>query len=279
MPGGKQHALLWNGTAASAVDLHPSSGSGYFSTSILGMSETLQVGTGSITGNLSHALKWTGTASSMVDLNPTGYEVSQATAVSGNSVVGWARVSAATQSNHAMLWLGAAANNVDLNPTGYTFSQAEGVSSAGQVGYGKGSATGNNEHALLWDGTASSVIDLHSYLSGLGPTFIQSQARAIADNGSIVGYATVTGSDFYAVLWTPAPASGDFNNDHSVDAADYVTWRKMGADTGYNLVRQHFGESLPLSGTTLEAFVPEASSFFLLGISAISLLGYRKRTV
>ncbi|MEX2309288.1 MAG: PEP-CTERM sorting domain-containing protein [Pirellulales bacterium] len=100
----------------------------------------------------------------------------------------------------------------------------------------------------------------------------------------------------------PALARGDYNDDGTVDAADYVTWRKnIGApslpnrdptNTGpigepdYNTWRAHFGQSFTGSGSTsssplptphspLASAVPEPSTFPLLitagcGTSAFS---------
>jgi hypothetical protein len=64
------HALLWSGTADSAVDLNPTNLT-YITDSIaLGTSGTQQVGwgEGSGTGGNSHALLWSDTAASAVDL-------------------------------------------------------------------------------------------------------------------------------------------------------------------------------------------------------------------
>jgi hypothetical protein len=59
---------------------------------------------------------------------------------------------------------------------------------------------------------------------------------------------------------------GDHNGDGTVDAADYVTWRKNpsafgGEPEGYDLWRQHFGESTGGGGS---GAVPEPASAMLL---------------
>jgi len=57
---------------------------------------------------------------------------------------------------------------------------------------------------------------------------------------------------------------GDFNVDGTVDAADYVMWRKTGMPAnGYNLWRTHFGRTAAGGGGTANAGVPEASSCIL----------------
>src|SRR3954462_1775168 len=72
------HAILWTGTAASAVDLNPSP-SGATMSQAYGVADGQQVGFsgGTATGN-PHAILWTGTAASAVDLNPSGFTNSDA---------------------------------------------------------------------------------------------------------------------------------------------------------------------------------------------------------
>ena len=74
------------------------------------------------------------------------------------------------------------------------------------------------------------------------------------------------------------PLPGDYNNDGIVDTADYVVWRQSnGTAANYDLWRTHYGQSISGSGSSIEsASVPEPSTLLLLGIGAISLLGYRK---
>lgn len=66
------HALLWSGSAASAVDLNPA---GFTQSFAYGVSGGQQIGWGSgaATGDVAHALLWSGTAASAVDLNPSGF--------------------------------------------------------------------------------------------------------------------------------------------------------------------------------------------------------------
>lgn len=66
-------------------------------------------------------------------------------------------------------------------------------------------------------------------------------------------------------------ASADYNQNNSVDAADYILWRKTnGVPAGYDLWRGHFGESFG-SGTS-SAPVPEPSTAFLLAMAAFLTL-------
>jgi hypothetical protein len=71
---------------------------------------------------------------------------------------------------------------------------------------------------------------------------------------------------------------GDYNRDGSVDAADYVVWRKTdGSQDGFNIWRANFGQTaggsaaLP-SAATLPAAVPESATFRLGSIALVSWL-------
>ncbi len=73
------------------------------------------------------------------------------------------------------------------------------------------------------------------------------------------------------------PQPGDFNGDHTVDAADYIVWRKnAGGPAEYDLWRAHFGQSLAGSGAALpeNASVPEPATLLLAG----TLLLFVRRT-
>ena len=121
------HALLWNGTANSAVDLDPINLHSFGQDSYaLATSANQQVGYYGVDGGggAYHAILWKGTGDSAVDLNPT-----------------------------------------NLGNVYDSFAQA--TNGIRQVGYGSGDATGGfgNNHAFVWNGTADSAIDLHQFLS------------------------------------------------------------------------------------------------------------------
>jgi hypothetical protein len=189
-----EHALLWSGSAASAVDLNPA---GFTDSYALGVSGDSQVGFGfgPATGNNTHALLWSGSAASAIDLNPAGITSSGASGVSGNSQVGDG-FSVTGNFEHAFLWSGSAASAVDLNPAGFTDSRALGVSGNSQVGHG---TTRGRDHALLWTGTASSAVDLNP------AGFTTSEATGVSGN-SQVGDGTTLGRD-HALLWTGTASS------------------------------------------------------------------------
>jgi hypothetical protein len=80
----------------------------------------------------------------------------------------------------------------------------------------------------------------------------------------------------YALAWWAGAdnraAPGDFNGDGSVNAADYVVWRKNdGSQAGYDEWRANFGST---SGSGNLGSVPEPSSFMLLAVGVV--LGLRR---
>ena len=55
----------------------------------------------------------------------------------------------------------------------------------------------------------------------------------------------------WSILVPEISLQGDYNGDGSVDAADYVVWRKTdGGSAGYNLWRTNFGEPAGAAGTS-----------------------------
>jgi hypothetical protein len=75
-------------------------------------------------------------------------------------------------------------------------------------------------------------------------------------------------------LWkSTLDSPADFNDDHTVDAADYAGWRKIGgAQTGQGASwRTHFGEWLAAGSAieTRDSAVPEPSALALLILALI----------
>ena len=71
---------------------------------------------------------------------------------------------------------------------------------------------------------------------------------------------------------------GDFNHDGTVDAADYVVWRKSGihGQQGYDDWRANFGNSTPgfglaAAGSELPAQVPEPGIWIIMAIGVDSV--------
>lgn len=233
--GSGSHALLWSGTAKSAVDLHPASLRNFTFTSstAYGVGGLQQVG--AVTNNAlqSHAVLWNGTAASAMDLSPTFilqgvFSSSVSYGTDGIHQVGYAR-SGDGQPNHAVLWSGSPDSAVDLQPAlGFNDSQALGVSGAQQVGFGTATLTGQ-PHALVWSGTSASAVDLQpaSISGAVG-------SEALGTNGvEQAGYALFNGGVPRAVVWSGSAASAvnlqallgsDFDQSTawSVDAAGNV---------------------------------------------------------
>ena len=199
---GAGHAMLWTGTAASAVDLNPTNLSGITYSEALGTNGIQQVGRGNAAGlNYANgdALLWAGTAASAVDLstNTILYEDSEAVATDGTNQVGYGDYSFGN-APHALLWSGTAASLVDLNTNlnGITETYAYGVGGTQQVGQGKSIVNSDVvfQHALLWTGTATSAVDLN-------PTGYTASG-AVATNGNTqIGWAN-NGANEDAMLWT-----------------------------------------------------------------------------
>ena len=101
--------------------------------------------------------------------------------------------------------------------------------------------------------------------------------------GQLAFWASFTdGSQGVFVSNAVAHLPGDFNNDGTVDAADYIVWRKTdNTQTGYDTWRANFGTSLNAgsgsvlpSAESLSAAIPEPSSMLLL-MAAATMAGYR----
>ena len=202
--GGPGQAILWTGTAASALNLNPS-GLGLPFSSANGVANGQQVGSAFHSNdNLNHAILWTGTAASAVDLTPSGFIQAAFAGIADGQQVGFG---VDTSNNpHALLWTGTAASAVDLNPNGFTDSIARGVANGQQVGQAAGPATGSHNQAFLWTGTAASAVDLNTFLPA---GFTDSEAGRIDENGDIVGLASgpATAGNNHAFLWEPVAAA------------------------------------------------------------------------
>lgn len=152
------HAVLWHGTRASLVDLHPFDNYPEmlrsYATAVDG---DTQVGYAAMDNQDEEAMMWHGSAITAVKLHPTGFFRSKALAVSGGLIGGdaWGPTMA---TYHAFLWKGSADNWVDLNPAGAFESHVTGVSGNREVGYAW--FGGQRTHAFVWTGTAASAVDL-----------------------------------------------------------------------------------------------------------------------
>jgi hypothetical protein len=213
---GNYHAVLWTGTANSAVDLNPTDLSGITTSFAYGTDGSQQVGDGNANGFFGEpgaALLWSGTAASAVNLSPTNLSqilVSEAIGVSGSQQVGYGEVAGQGERYHALLWTGTAASAVDLNTTdvGTPYSEALATNGVQQVGFGYSinSATDafENLQALLWTDTAASAVDLETFLPS-NDSWTSSSADSIDSNGNVFGYAIDSNNNYFAVEWSPVP--------------------------------------------------------------------------
>jgi hypothetical protein len=201
-----RHALLWQGSAAGYVDLHPAGNwNDSVARAVAGDQQVGNINNYFYTSYeriiVEHAALWRGSAASVVDLHPNGIgcERSYANDTDGMRQVGYGYfpTSANTTPYRALLWSGTAASAVVLHPPGYTHSFAEGVGGEEQVGYGFDARGGGGTRALLWRGAASSIVSLH--LAGYAAT------SALATNGSMqVGFGSTPATDphSHALLWS-----------------------------------------------------------------------------
>src|SRR5688572_17033973 len=87
-----ENALLWRGTASSAVNLHPKESTTYRSSVATDVDGDIQVGSvgtySPYIGGEKQAVMWRGSAESIRVLHPTGAAYSEALAVSGTTIVG-----------------------------------------------------------------------------------------------------------------------------------------------------------------------------------------------
>jgi hypothetical protein len=88
-------------------------------------------------------------------------------------------------------------------------------------------------------------------------------------------WKAITGSDgSFSLVPLTATLAGDYNNNGTVDAADYVVWRNGDSpdDTqaGYDLWKANFGKTSPGAGGGGVA-VPEPGSV-MLGLAAVAWL-------
>jgi len=235
------HAMLWYGSKASQVDLHPA---GSVSSYAYGVGGGKQVGYSLISGN-PKAILWSGSAASAVNLSPPGTTASYAFATDGVQQVGSAR-SLSTQLR-AVLWSGTAASAVSLHPLGgYVTSSAEDLDGGYQVGYAAGSG---HIYAGVWHGTSASFVSIDP----AGATY--SRARALSGT-QVVGEAADFGATgTHAVLWSNFTAASATNLKPAwLDGSDYAYDTNGTSQVGWGVDGLGIHHAILWQGTAASAF-------------------------
>ena len=100
--------------------------------------------------------------------------------------------------------------------------------------------------ALSWKSRPASSARSATWASSTDTGNSDGRASAFNNLGQLVFWARFTnGTQGVFVSSLVAHLPGDFNNDGTVDAADYVVWRKNdGTQTGYDAWRANFGRTL-----------------------------------
>jgi hypothetical protein len=185
-----QGAVLWSGTAASAVSLAPTNLTGYSSSAAYGLSADGKqvVGTagGNATNGYNHATLWYATANSAVDLNPAGINYSFAEDSNGSQQVGYGFSNTA---GNAFVWTGTAASVVDLEnylPTGATWtgSQAYSIDASGNIfGFGFGTVgNSSGRYAIEWSPISVPEPASLSIMAILGPALLRRSRYSRSDS-------------------------------------------------------------------------------------------------
>lgn len=126
----------------------------------------------------------------------------------------------------------------------------------------------------------SQVISTQFEFTG-GDVFTDADIAALAAAGN-AGSLALTGVAFFDNYVVRGSLPGDFNDDGTVDAADYTTWRDgLGATytaADYQVWRNKYGTSLSLPAGSLNAVSsPEPTALALALLAAAGLAGPRGR--
>jgi hypothetical protein len=161
---------------------------------------------------------------------------------------------------------------LDLNPTSVVTMHLGSTADFAELDVSDGLSLGGTLAVLLDSPFAPALGDSFDILDwgSLSGTFDTLALPALAPGLSWNTLALYT-SGVLSVIEGPG---GDFNGDGSVDAADYVVWRKgLGTTFGphhYDEWRANFGTSPGAGGVAGGAQVPEPLSLFLLIVAVMT---------
>lgn len=163
----------------------------------------------------------------------------------------------------ADLWHGSIAHAIRYDPFGQAVPDGIRVWT-GTVGYGFKfiETCGNWLNPNVSGMTGSPSVNNANWLANV-PQSCSGSARLYAVSPALV-----------------VPQPGDFNGNGTVDAADYVVWRKnAGGASEYDLWREHFGTSVGGSGASQaeNAAVPEPTTVILACVGSLLVNGTLRR--
>ncbi|MFA6045146.1 MAG: hypothetical protein WC718_09190 [Phycisphaerales bacterium] len=197
--GGNTHGFVWNGTAASAVDVnplgtYPPNGNPFSGSFLYGAGGGQQVGF-VIAGPLDVATVWAGTAASATFLATPEMINSVAYGTDGVHQVGSARIDDPFNGlvTHAFAWAGSPETAIDIHPDFAFESFANRVQ--GNVAAGTTASPDGFYNAVLWTSIDPPVaISLHP------ADLFESVATDVAGT-QVVGYGYPDGSPNHALIW------------------------------------------------------------------------------
>jgi probable HAF family extracellular repeat protein len=250
------HAILWKPTSSgSAVGTMHDLGS---------LGGTFSFGwdintSGQATGNskttdeaATHPFLWkptvaNGVSGTMYDLGTLGGTWGDGGGINDSGQVAGSSNITGDVASHAFFWTpttagGTSGTMLDLGTLGGSDSYGYAVSNSGQVvGFSYVPANVSNyQHAFLYT-PGHGMIDLNTLIDPISCWELLDSSD-INDAGQITGQGLIN-NEYHAYLLTPIPLPGDFNHDGTVNAADYVIWRKTGGSPDdYHTWRANFGQ-------------------------------------
>ena len=260
------HGFLFNGSTYTTLD-HPL---GPGRTFLLGISGSNIIGhyfDGSPGDGHDHAFLYNG--SNFIPLeDPLGIGDTSVSGISGNNIVG--TYGGRTGISHGFLYNGSTYTTVD-DPLGLGGTAPAGISGSNIVGYYQESS--GFVHGFLYNGSSYTTFDFSPTTETIPNGIDGNKIVGVYGDGS-------PGLRSFVATFAAGPP-GDFNLDGTVDAADYVVWRKgLGTSytqSDYDLWRSHFGQMAGSGASAIaNTAVPEPSTAALI-IITMAIVRWRRR--